>query len=68
MISEKMSEWIITILLRAVLGILCIHFLNIALIKYGYPTHIGINLYSIPIVSILGMPGIGLLYILAIFW
>lgn len=68
MLSRKFSEWIITVLLRAVLGILCIHFLNIAFIKYGIPTYVGINRYTMPIVALLGVPGIALSYLLAFFW
>ena len=68
MVSQKINEWIITIVLRGVLGVLVIHFLNVGLIKYGYPTTVGMNLYTIPVISILGFPGIALLYVVAIFW
>ena len=68
MFWEKINEWLITLLLRGVLGILFVHFLNVGLLKYGYPTMIGLNLYTIPIISALGMPGIGPLYVLKMFW
>lgn len=65
---DKMKEWIVTILLRGVLGVLLIHFMNIACMQYGYATVVGVNSYTIPVVSILGIPGIGLLYVLKMFW
>lgn len=64
----KIKEWGISFALRGILGVLLIHFLNVCFMKYGYQTIIGINEYTVPIVAVLGVPGIGLLYGLAFFW
>ena len=68
MVGRRGNEWGINLILRAVLGVLVIHFINVFFTKNGYPVLVGINLYTIPVVACLGLPGVGLLYGLSIFW
>lgn len=67
MLEQKLNEWGVNLLLRVVLSILAIHFLNLFLIKNGNPVVVGINCYTLPIMAILGLPGLVLLYSLALF-
>lgn len=68
MLEQKINEWGINLLLRAVLSVLAVHFLNLFLVKNGYPVLVGINCYTIPVMAVLGIPAIVLLYGLALFW
>lgn len=68
MLREKVGEFLLGIGLRGVLGILVIHFINLFSISNGFPAVVGINFVTIPVVAALGMPGLGALYILGIFW
>ena len=68
MLRRKIGEFLLGLGLRGVLGILMIHFINIFSISKGFPAIVGINFVTIPIVSVLGIPGLGALYILGIFW
>lgn len=68
LIRDK-KEACINFALRAVLGILGIYFLNKLFYHYGIMAdgtvlRAGINLYTITISGILGIPGIGFIYLL----
>lgn len=68
MFERKFSEICFNVILRGVLGVLAIHFINLFAAKYGYAPLVGINISTIPVVSILGLPGLGILYVFALFW
>lgn len=71
LIRDK-KEACINFALRAVFGILGIYFLNKLFYHYGIMVdgktlRAGINIYTITISGILGVPGIGLIYLLLYF-
>lgn len=71
LIRDK-KEACMNFILRAVLGILGIYFLNKLCYHYGIMAdgkvlRAGINIYTITISGILGVPGIGLIYLLLYF-
>ena len=66
---QNKKEACMNFVLRAILGILGIYFLNKICYHYGIMAdgkvlRAGINIYTITISGILGMPGIGLIYLL----
>lgn len=56
------ANFVFSLLLRTVFGIACIFLLNSVLEEVGLKSMVGINLLSIPIVSLFGVPGVILLY------
>ena len=69
---QNKKEALMNFLLRAVLGILVIYFANKLCYRYGimagdHVLHAGINLSTITISGILGIPGIALIYALLYF-
>lgn len=56
------KEWLLNLLLRSVLGIVAIYFINAALEKIGISSCVGINIYTALTSGILGIPGIAALY------
>ncbi len=59
---KKQSEWLMNIILRGILGTIGIYILNQVLIMQNLPCEVGINPYTVGISSILGFPGVILLY------
>lgn len=66
-IMKKKMEWLLNIVMRSVLGIISIHFINAALAGIGISLGIGINPVSILTIGILGIPGFLVLYGLGIY-
>lgn len=58
----KNPKCILDFCIRAIVGVLCIHFINIAIVGLGYTTCVGINEGTICITGLLGLPGVVLLY------
>ena len=56
------KEWILNLLMRSVLGIIAIYFINTILVGLGYSCGIGINAVTVLTSGILGFSGISLLY------
>lgn len=55
-------EWLVNLLMRAILGILAIHFINLGLNLIGISLGVGINLFTVGLLAVLGMPGLLVLY------
>lgn len=55
-------EWIINFILRAVMGTICIYFLNAFLIARDISVVVGINPVTFLTSGILGFPGLVVLY------
>lgn len=69
---QKKKEALMNFILRALFGILAIYVLNKLFYHFGIRAdgkflHAGINLYTVSISGILGIPGILLIYLLLFF-
>lgn len=64
---KKKMEWLLNFIMRSVMGIISIHFINAALAGMGISLGIGINPVSILTIGILGVPGFLVLYGLGIY-
>ena len=60
-------EWMLNIVLRSIMGVLIIHFTNMALAVVGISLGIGINALTILTSGILGFPGLLALYGIGIY-
>ena len=56
------KEWVLNLLMRSVLGIIAIYFINAILVGLGYSCGIGINSVTVLTSGILGFPGLVALY------
>ena len=56
------KEWILNLLMRSVLGVIAIYFINTILVGLGYSCGVGINAVTVLTSGILGFPGIVALY------
>lgn len=65
---RKKPEYIVNLAIRGVLGILVIHFVNTVLLSKGISPFVGINVVTTSVVTVLGLPGVGLLYALGVYW
>ena len=61
-VAKKLTGWAVTVILRGAAGGLGIYLLNTLLPLSGITLRLGINLFNMLIVGILGLPGLGLLY------
>lgn len=61
------SEWVLTLLMRGLLGAVGIHFVNLFLLNWGVQVGIGINICTFLVISFLGIPGFLGIYALAFF-
>ncbi|MCM1569464.1 MAG: pro-sigmaK processing inhibitor BofA family protein [Roseburia sp.] len=66
-VMKKKGEWLLNLVMRSVLGIIGIHFMNAALSAVGLSLGIGINPVSVLTIGILGIPGFLALYGLGIY-
>lgn len=55
-------EWLVNLVMRGILGILAIHFINLGLSCLGIHLGVGINVFTIGLSAVLGMPGLLVLY------
>ena len=65
---RRQLDWLINLLLRGVLGAVAIYFINLAFSGQGYPALVGINPVTVLTCSVLGFPGLAVLYGLQIFY
>ena len=56
------TEWILNLILRGILGIFAICFLNFVLGRYGIEARVGVNPFSATACGFLGLPGLIALY------
>lgn len=59
---EKTENFIVTFIIRAVIGLAVILFVNQLLVSKNIDVNVGINGISALTSGILGLPGVGLLY------
>lgn len=59
---RRKSEWLLNLVLRAVLGTIAIYFINTTLAGMGITAGVGINAVTILTSAILGFPGVLALY------
>lgn len=59
---EKKSGIIINFLVRAVVGVTLIFFINEYLMTKGIDANVGINLINFTVSGVFGVPGVALLY------
>lgn len=55
-------EWFLNFILRSILGVIAIYFINAALAERGISLGVGINIYTVLTSGILGFPGVAALY------
>lgn len=60
--SEKGSGFIVNFVVRAVIGVALIFFLNQFLADYGVEVNVGINPLTVVTSGTFGVPGVALLY------
>lgn len=63
----KKAEWFLNLVLRSVFGVIFMYFLNWGIEILGFTVAVGINAATALTVSILGFPGILVLYGLAVY-
>lgn len=56
------AEWVINFVLRGIMGMLEIYFLNMILAMSTFGVSIGYNLYTFLVSGIMGLPGVALMY------
>ena len=59
---KRKAEWMLNILMRAILGTIAIYFINNALQGFGIPVEVGINPVTVLTSGFLGFPGLVALY------
>lgn len=59
---RKKSEWLMNMILRGIMGTIGIYIVNQVLIMQNMPCEVGINPCTVAISSMLGFPGLILLY------
>ncbi len=56
------KEWILNLLMRSILGVIAIYFINAVLEGRGIDPGVGINICTVLTSGILGIPGVAALY------
>lgn len=56
------KEWILNLLMRSIMGVIAIYFINIFLEERGIYPGVGINIWTVLTSGILGIPGVAALY------
>ena len=56
------AEWVINFVLRGIMGMLEIYFLNMILAMSTFGVSIGYNLYTFLVSGIMGLPGVAFMY------
>jgi inhibitor of the pro-sigma K processing machinery len=59
---KNKAEWVINFVLRGIMGMLGIYFLNMVLATSAFGVSIGYNLYTFLVSGMLGLPGVALMY------
>lgn len=56
------KEWFLNLVMRSILGVIAIYFINMALAERGIFLGVGINPCTVLTSGILGIPGVAVLY------
>jgi inhibitor of the pro-sigma K processing machinery len=64
---RKRAEWLMNLLVRGILGIIAIYFVNMALLQAGIKLGVGINAATVLTSAFLGFPGVAALYGLGLY-
>ncbi|MDR0949006.1 MAG: pro-sigmaK processing inhibitor BofA family protein [Lachnospiraceae bacterium] len=59
---KKRVEWLLNLIVRGVIGIIAIYFINVAFTRMGIALNIGLNPMTVLTAAILGFPGLAALY------
>lgn len=66
-VLRRRLEWLLNLVMRSVLGIISIYFINTALAGLGFSLGVGINTVTVLTAGMLGIPGVLALYALGIY-
>lgn len=66
-VLRRRMEWLLNLVMRSILGIISIFFINTALAGLGFSLGVGINAVTVLTVGMLGIPGVLALYGLGIY-
>ena len=66
-IMGKKLEWLVNVCMRGILGTIAMYFINGGLALWGISLGVGINLVTVTIAGILGIPGLLAVYGLGIY-
>lgn len=61
------KEWLVNVVMRSILGIIAMYFINAALTQRGISLGVGINPLTVLTSGILGIPGLAVLYGIGIY-
>lgn len=61
------KEWLVNVVMRSILGIIAMFFINTALTQRGISLGVGINPLTVLTSGILGIPGLAVLYGIGIY-
>lgn len=56
------KEGLLNFIMRSILGVIAIYFINAALAERGISLGVGINIYTVLTSGMLGIPGVAALY------
>lgn len=62
------KEWILNLIMRSILGVIAIYFINATLAQRGIFLGVGINPYTVLTSGILGIPGVAVLYGIGLYY
>ena len=64
---RKIMEWLLNVIMRSILGIIAMYFINQALAEAGLFLGVGINPVTVLTSGILGFPGLMALYAIGLY-
>ncbi|MDR0964646.1 MAG: pro-sigmaK processing inhibitor BofA family protein [Clostridium sp.] len=64
---KKRVEWLLNFIVRGVVGVVAIYFINMGLATFGVTLNIGINAATVLTTAFLGFPGLVALYGLGLY-
>lgn len=64
---RKKTEWLLNVVMRSILGVIGIYFINLMLASCGFSVNVGVNEVTLLTCGILGFPGLAALYGLGFF-
>ncbi len=64
---RRKMEWLLNVLMRGILGVIAMYFINQALAEAGFSLGVGINPITVLTSGILGLPGLAALYGIGIY-
>ena len=65
--SSNIAKRIMNFIVRGILGVVFIYFINIFFLNQGIAISVGVNAVTFCVTGLLGVPGVGLLYGISVF-